>query len=89
MPAEWSLGIHSQAFITSNIDRSARFITEDLGLRLVKRTVHPHDERIAVTHFGFAGECDQVVTYYEWHPDLLRVPGGGVRRPEDHIRRGG
>ncbi|MBN9623821.1 MAG: hypothetical protein J0H06_12855, partial [Actinobacteria bacterium] len=63
MPSPYSLGIHSQAFISANLERSTRFMVDDLGLRLVKRTVHPHDERIAVAHFGFAdGGTDQIVT---------------------------
>ncbi|OJU83709.1 MAG: hypothetical protein BGO11_10375 [Solirubrobacterales bacterium 70-9] len=78
MPSPYSLGIHSQAFISANLERSTRFMVDDLGLRLVKRTVHPHDERIAVAHFGFAdGGTDQIVTYYEWNPIFYEFPADG------------
>jgi catechol 2,3-dioxygenase-like lactoylglutathione lyase family enzyme len=37
MTSTWTAGIHGQAFISSNLTRSQSFMTDVLGLRLVKR----------------------------------------------------
>jgi len=79
---EFSGGIHGQTFVSSDLGRTWRFLVEVLGLRLVKRTVHHHDERLPVHYFGFgdgAGGSDgPVVGYVEWNPIFYALPEAGL-----------
>src|SRR5688500_16542092 len=80
-------GIHSQVFLCSNLARTSEFLTTALGLRLVKRTVSPHSERLLQSYFGFGsgagldGDPFAVVGYLEWDPIFYGVPGGGLIEP--------
>lgn len=84
MTIEHSAGIHGQTFLTSDLERSSRFLTELLGLSLRKQTVHHHDWRLPVSHFGFPapGQADAaapgVVTYIEWSPVFYAPPATGL-----------
>ncbi len=60
-------GLHHITLISSNIDRTTRFYTEVLGLRLVKQTVNFDDP--SAKHFYFGDEIGSpgtVITYFEW-----------------------
>ena len=84
MTVEHSGGILGQTFISSNLERSGRFLTELLGLTLVKRTVHHHDWRLPVSHFAVgpsAGEgsaADGVIAYVGWNPIFYELPPEGL-----------
>jgi len=77
-------GIHSQVFLCSNLARTSHFLTTALGLRLVKRTVSPHSERLLQGYFGFGstagldGDPCGVVGYVEWDPIFYGVPVEGL-----------
>jgi glyoxalase family protein len=94
MTNTWSVGIHGQAFICSDLHRSARFMTEVLGLRRVKHTVHHHDPRLPVLMFDFGEGSTSVVSYVEWSPIFYALPeagltdGGATRRALDAPRVG-
>ena len=87
-------GIQGQTNIVSNLQRTAAFMTEVLGLRLAKRAVHPHDERIACMEFGFDGQSTQRLTFLEWSPIFYALPAEGLtsaaatRAALDHPRVG-
>lgn len=80
MTNAWSSGIHSQVFVCSEIDRSTRFMVDVLGLRLVKRTVHHHDPRLAVRMFDFGPDSGSasIVGYVEWNPIFYAFPRSGL-----------
>lgn len=78
MTNPWVRGIHGQAFICSNLERSTRFLTETMGLRLVKRTVHHLDPRLPVAIFDFGPSSESIVTYIEWNPIFYSVPSEGL-----------
>jgi glyoxalase family protein len=82
MTNPWTAGIHGQAFISSNLHRSARFMTDVLGLRLAKRTVHHHDPRLPVLVFDFGEGSQSIVTYVEWSPIFYALPAAGLADPE-------
>ncbi len=60
-------GLHHITLISANIERTTRFYTEVLGLRLVKQTVNFDDP--SAKHFYFGNEVGApgtVITYFEW-----------------------
>jgi len=60
-------GLHHITLISSNIERTTRFYTETLGLRLIKQTVNFDDP--SAKHFYFGDEVGTpgtVITYFEW-----------------------
>jgi len=79
MSNSWAAGIHSQAFVVSNIERSTTFLSDVLGLRLVKRTVHDHDPRLPVRHFDFGSDRQggAHITLIEWNPIFYAIPSSG------------
>lgn len=80
-------GIQSQVFLCSNLARTSEFLTTALGLRLIKRTVNPHSERLLQNYFGFGrgagldGDPYAVVSYIEWDPIFYGVPREGLIDP--------
>lgn len=82
MTNSWVRGIQGQTFVCSNLDRTTRFLTEVLGLRLVKRTVHHLDPRQRVAAFDFGPESNSIVTYIEWNPIFYALPSGGLLDPD-------
>lgn len=84
MTAAEAAGLHGQTLISSNLGRSSQFLEAALGLELRKRTVHPGDERVAVSHFGFPGAVGTgpTLTYIEWHPIFYALPPEGLVEPE-------
>lgn len=80
-------GIHSQVFLCSNLARTSAFLMSVLGLRVVKRTVHPHNERLLLSYFGFGpgagleGDPHAAVGYVEWDPIFYAVPSEGLVDP--------
>jgi catechol 2,3-dioxygenase-like lactoylglutathione lyase family enzyme len=71
-------GIQGQTNIVSNLQRTEAFMTEVLGLRVTKRTVHPHDERIATMEIGFGAGSTQRLTFVEWNPIFYAFPPEGL-----------
>lgn len=60
-------GLHHITLISSNIERTTRFYTDVLGLRLIKQTVNFDDP--SAKHFYFGDEVGSpgtVITYFEW-----------------------
>jgi catechol 2,3-dioxygenase-like lactoylglutathione lyase family enzyme len=98
MTIEHSGGILGQTFICTDLERSGRFLTELLGLRLVKRTVHHHDWRLPVSHFSVGPDTGEggagVITYVGWSPVFYELPPDGLvdaettRRALDSPRAG-
>jgi catechol 2,3-dioxygenase-like lactoylglutathione lyase family enzyme len=81
--------IHSQSFLTANIERSRAFMEGVLGLRLVKRTVHPHNPRLLQYYFGFgrtAGDPQDrfaFISHVEWDPIFYDInPETGLTEPD-------
>lgn len=72
-------GLHGQTLISSNLDRTSAFLVDLLGLQLLKITVHHHEPRLAVRHFGFRSKPNgAVLTYVEWHPIFYAIPAQGL-----------
>lgn len=80
MTVRHGAGLHGQTLISSNLDRTTAFLVEVLGLRLVKRTVHHRDPRLAMNHYAFpvAGDGGATMTYVEWHPVFYSLPSDGL-----------
>lgn len=60
-------GLHHITLISADIERTTRFYTEVLGLRLLKQTVNFDDP--SAKHFYFGDEVGSpgtVITYFEW-----------------------
>lgn len=82
-------GMHGQTFICSDIEKTRRFYVNVLGLRLVKRTVHPHDPRLPLYYFSFpaAGGArttpPEIVGYVEWNPIFFEFPALGLTEPAE------
>jgi glyoxalase family protein len=65
-------GIHHITLICSDVERTARFYTEVLGLRLVKRTVNFDDPDARHYYFGDRlGSPGTVITFFEY-PRMAR-----------------
>lgn len=82
MTNSWVRGIQGQAFVCSNLERTTRFMTEVLGMRLVKKTVHHLEPRLPVAHFDFGSESESIVTYIEWNPIFYALPAEGLLDPQ-------
>jgi glyoxalase family protein len=68
-------GLHHITLISSNIERTTRFFTETLGLRLIKQTVNFDDPSAKHFYFGDeAGTPGTVITYFEW----AHLPAGST-----------
>lgn len=79
MGTAFCTGLLGHTFVTSNLARTTRFLTADLGLSLLKRTVHPENERLAVAYFGFPGAASEAsVCYIEWAPIFYALPADGL-----------
>ncbi|MFQ5693308.1 MAG: VOC family protein [Nitrospinota bacterium] len=69
-------GIHHITLICRDMDRTAKFYTEVLGLRLVKRTVNYDDPSSKHFYFGDAsGSPGTVLTFFE-RPDGAQAQMG-------------
>lgn len=84
MSTSFSDGIHGQTYISSNLERTRAFLVDRLGLRLLKCTVHHHDERLKQYYFGFdestslPDDRQAVVSFIEWHPIFYTLPPLGL-----------
>ncbi len=73
------LGIHHVTLICSDMERTTRFYTEVLGLRLVKQTLNFDDP--SAKHFYFAderGTPGTVITFFEYGEGVQGRRGVGV-----------
>lgn len=69
-------GLHHITLISSDIQRTTRFYTDLLGLRLIKQTVNFDDPSAKHFYFGdAAGTPGTVITYFDW-PHLPRGATG-------------
>lgn len=60
-------GLHHVTLISANIERTARFYTDVLGLRLIKQTVNFDDPSAKHLYFGDGiGTPGTIITYFEW-----------------------
>ena len=82
--------IHSQLFLTSNVERSRGLLEGVLGLRLIKRTVYRHNPRLLHYYFGFgpaAGEPRDpfaFISHVEWDPIFYDLNAEtGLTEPAD------
>ena len=63
------IGIHHVTLICSDMDRTAKFYTEILGLKLVKQTVNFDDPKAKHFYFGDEkGKTGTLITFFEY-PD--------------------
>lgn len=61
------LGLHHISLISSNAQRTIDFYTDQLGLRLVKKTVNFDDPTSYHLYFGDGtGKPGTAITYFEW-----------------------
>jgi glyoxalase family protein len=68
-------GLHHITLISSNMERTTRFYTETLGLRLIKQTVNFDDPSAKHFYFGDGvGTPGTVITYFEW----AHLPAGNT-----------
>lgn len=72
-------GLHHITLICADIERTARFYTETLGLRLIKQTVNFDDPSAKHFYFGDgAGTPGTVVTFFEWAHLVRGATGVGL-----------
>lgn len=72
-------GLHHITLISSNMERTTRFYTETLGLRLIKQTVNFDDPSAKHFYFGDGvGTPGTVITYFEWAHLPAGEPGVGL-----------
>ena len=83
MGINYCAGVQGHTYVASNLSRTSRFLIEDLGLKLRKRTVHHSNEQIGVAFFGFSedGVDEPVIAYLEWSPLFFEMPGDGLIDP--------
>jgi glyoxalase family protein len=66
-------GLHHISAVCSDIERTAAFYTEVLGLRIVKKTVNYDDLTIPHWYFGVGdGEPGTLITYFAYQPSFWR-----------------
>jgi glyoxalase family protein len=66
-------GLHHITAMSSNIDRTAEFYTETLGMRLLKRTVNYDDPTAPHSYFGIGeGNPGTIITYFGYTPEKMR-----------------
>ena len=75
-------GIHHVTAITGDASGNVRFYAQDLGMRLVKKTVNQDD--VAAYHLFYGDETGRPgteVTFFDWPRSPATVPGAGTIAP--------